>query len=93
MLRLFVPKYYRVKRGQTLRDISLAFGVAVGVLIRENGLQAEPQEGALLYIPEMRGNRYLAQAGESKTLLCGSDDTFFKKNGTHILYPGMIVVL
>ena len=93
MLRISVPKYYRVKCGQTLRDISLAFGVAVGVLIRENALQEEPQEGALLYIPDVRGNRYLAQAGDNKTLLCGSEEQFFQKNGTHILYPGMCVIL
>lgn len=93
MLRIFVGKYYRVKRGQTVQDVAAAFGVAVAVLIRENGLQSEIREGALLRIPDNRGNRYVAQAGDSKRLLCGSDERYFQKNGTHILYPGMTVIL
>lgn len=93
MLKIRIPKYYKVKRGQTLRDLSLAFGVAVGVLIRENGLAEELFEGQVLSIPDNRGDRYVAQAGDTKELLCGSDERYFQKNGTHILYPEMYVIL
>lgn len=93
MLKICVPKYYRVKNGQKIKDIALAFGVAVGVLIKENGLTEEPFEGQLLRISIVRGNRYLAQAGDTKALLCGDDERYYQKNGTHILYPGMWVIL
>lgn len=93
MLQISVPKYYVVKRGQTVKEIAFAFGVAVGLLIKENALKKEPYAGQRLIIPTERGDRYVAQAGDEKTLLCGSDEMYYKKNGTHILYPGMSVIL
>ena len=93
MLQISVPKYYRVKQGQTVKDVAAAFGVAVGVLIRENALTQELYVGQVLKIPTARGNRYVAQAGDTRTLLCGSDEQYFQKNGTLTLYPGMSVIL
>lgn len=93
MLKLKIPKYYVVKEGQTLKEISRVFGVAVGVLIRENRLSGEVFAGQALRIPEERGNMYVAQVGDTKTLLCGSEQRYFQRNGTHILYPEMHVVL
>lgn len=93
MIQISVPKYYRVKQGQKIKDIAFAFGVAVGILIKENGLTEEPWQGQCLYIPNVRGNRYLAQAGDTKALLCGDDEKYYQKNGTYILYPGMSVIL
>ena len=93
MLKLRIPKYYKVKGRQTLQDVSTAFGVAVGVLIRENRLTEELFDGQILYIPAERGDRYVAQVGDTKTLLCGSEERYFQRNGTHILYPEMQVIL
>ena len=93
MLQICVPKYYRVKHGQRIKDISLTFGVAAGVLIKENHLTGEPYQGQMLVIPAKRGNRYVAQAGDTKALLCGNEENYYQKNGTHILYPGMSVIL
>ena len=93
MLKVKIPKYYIVKEGQTLKDISRVFGVAVGVLIRDNRLTEEVFAGQALYISEVRGNVYVAQAGDTKSLICGSEQQYFQRNGTHILYPEMQVIL
>ncbi|MBQ8322479.1 MAG: LysM peptidoglycan-binding domain-containing protein [Clostridia bacterium] len=93
MLKLEVRNYYKVKRGQSLREIASAFCVAERLLILENGLTEEVREGQLLRIPAERGNAYVAQCGQDKALLCGSGENFRRKNGTDTLYPGMRVIL
>ncbi len=93
MLKLHIPKYYIVKRGQTVREIAKTFGVAVRVLVVENRLGQEVQAGQILKIPALRGDLYVAQAGDNKILLCGSEENYRTRNGTDILYPQMLVVL
>lgn len=84
---------YRVKKGQTLQDIALAFSRPARLIAVFNGLTEEPKEGEILLIPETEGNLYTVRGGESKTLLCGSDEAFLKKNGTACLYPTQTVLL
>ncbi len=84
---------YRVKKGQTLNDVANTFFCPVSVLVRENALTSEISEGEVLRIPSERGNLYTVRGGESKTLLCGSDEAFYEKNGTHCLYPTQKVFL
>ena len=43
----------------------------------------------VLKIPEARGNEYFVQEGDTKALLCGSEENFRLKNGTDIFYIGM----
>jgi hypothetical protein len=93
MLRLRICQFYRVKHGQTLKEIAKAFCVAESLLAQENRLTGEPFAGQILSIPAQRGNAYTAKEGESKALLCGSDEGYKEKNGTDILYPGMRVIL
>ena len=93
MLKIDIPNFYKVKRGQTLGEIAAAFCVAERALVKENGLTEPPFEGQILRIPKERGNAYIASFDDSKTLLCGSEENFYKKNGTDILYAGMRVIL
>jgi hypothetical protein len=93
MLKTEIPKFYKVKKGQTLAMIARAFSTTESLLVRENGLTAPIFEGQILKIPRVRGNVYVAKAGESKKLLCGSAENFEKRNGTAVLFPGMRVVL
>lgn len=79
--------YYRVKRGQTVREIARAFLLPARVLAAANGLVEEVRAGQVLRIPPRAGNLYTVRGGESKTLLCGSPENFFKKNATSCLYP------
>ena len=93
MLRSVWQKYYKVKEGQTLRAIAEAFCVSEFLLVKINGLQAQPLAGQVLEIPASRGNAYTVKQGDTKTLLCGGEEQFAYKNGTDILYLGMRVIL
>ena len=92
-LSLVVPKYYRVKRGQTVSSVAEAYGLTPALLARANDLTEEVEEGQVLLIPRAEGNLYTVRGGESKTLLCGSPEKFEQKNGTACLYIGQVVLL
>ena len=85
--------YYRVKRGQTLALIAETFRIPVSVLVKENALEKEVEEGQVLSIPASRFHLYRVRGGESKTLLCGSAAQFRELNATDCFYPGQIVFL
>jgi len=93
MLKLVWKNFYQVKNGQRLKDIAAAFCVSEYLLAKENGLTNEPLCGQILKIPAERGNAYYVREGDTKRLLCGSDENFYRKNGTHIFYIGMRVIL
>ena len=93
MLRLEQRKFYRVQAGQTLKEIASAFCVSEFLLAKCNHLKSPPQTGQILFIPNERGNAYIAEQGDTKALLCGSEENFERKNGTDILYLGMRVIL
>ena len=93
MLRLEQRKFYRVQAGQTLGEIASAFCVSEFLLAKCNHLKSPPQTGQILFIPNERGNAYIAEQGDTKALLCGSEENFERKNGTDILYLGMRVIL
>ncbi len=89
----FVPKFYRVKDGQTLAMVADAFSVPMTLLARENELRGEPFAGQVLSIPQHCGNVYRVKGGETRTLLCGSPENFLARNGTSALYPTQKVFL
>ena len=91
MLKVKRKKFHKVKSGQTVAQISEFYKIPARLLVKENGLSAEPFEGQILYLPPTQGNYYTAQAGDSKDLLCGSKENYQRKNGTDILYPEMKV--
>ena len=85
--------YYRVKKGQTLSEIARTFLVPARVLAVANGLTEEVRAGQVLKIPARAGNLYVVRGGESKTLLCGSPESFERKNATVWLYPAQEIFL
>ena len=91
MLNTVYRQFYQVKKGQTLAEIANYFSVSERLLAKENGLSAPPFAGQILLIPKARGNAYTVQAGDSKALLCGSEENYRLKNGTDIFYLGMKV--
>ena len=84
---------YRVKRGQTLCCVAHAFGLPPRVLAAENGLSEELFEGQLLKIPAAAGNLYIVRGGESRRLLCGSEENVERRNKTALLYIGQSVLI
>ena len=93
MLKIERVKYYKVKSGQTLREIAAFFSVSEYRIVELNGLKEEVWCGQLLKIPTETGNSYIVQAGDSKELLCGSAENYRQKNGTDNFYIGMRVIL
>ena len=91
MLKTVFRRYYRVKKGQTLEEIAEYFSVSERLLVKENGLTEAPFAGQILTIPTERGNAYTVQEGDTKALLCGSEENFYRKNGTGAFYIGMRV--
>ena len=91
MLKRVEWQFYQVKRGQTLQEIAEYFSVSERLIVKANGLSVPPYAGQILYIPKARGNAYTVQAGDTKALLCGSEENYEKKNGTDIFYIGMQV--
>lgn len=93
MLKTERRAYYKVKTGQSLREIAEYFSVAERLLAKENDLKAPPYAGQLLVIPKECGNAYLVREGDTKELLCGSEEEYRRKNGTDVFYIGMRVIL
>lgn len=91
MLKIEKPKFYKVKKGQTVRSVAAAFGVPPTLLVSINNLEREAEEGMILQIPKEDGNLYTVQAGDSKKLLSGSDENYEKRNKTPLCYPGLTV--
>lgn len=92
-LSLDRKSYYRVKRGQTVSSIAAVYGCPPRVLAALNGLKEEVREGQVLLLPEKKYDLYTVRGGESKALLCGSEEKFAKKNMTKRLYPFQTVFL
>lgn len=93
MLKTEKCQYYKVKEGQTLLGIAEYFSVSEWLLVKENDLKAPPHAGQILVIPRETGNRYTVRAGDTKELLCGSEENYLRKNGTDVFYIGMRVIL
>ncbi len=93
MLKTEFVKYYKVKKGQDIGEIAAYFSVSPYLLARENSLTAAPCEGQILSIPTERGNAYVVREGDSKEMLCGSEENYRKRNGTDIFYIGMRMIL
>ena len=91
-LSLVRPARYRVKRGQTLLAVALAFSVPPRLLAAVNALDCEPAGGQLLAVPPA-GDLYTVRGGETKALLCGSAQRFEERNATRCLYPSQQVFL
>ena len=92
MLKKVQRSWYQVKAGQTLPQIADYFCVSVWALAKENGLKKEVVAGQILSIPTTQGNAYTVREGDTKTLLCGSEEAYNRKNGD-IFYLGQRVLL
>lgn len=89
MLTIVIPKFYKVRKGQTLGMIAEAFSVPETRIVYDNSLKGEVSDGQILRLPAERHNLYVVRAGDTKTLLCGNAENYRKLNGTNAFYPGM----
>lgn len=93
MLKTEWVQFYKVQEGQSLEEIAAYFSVSPYLLAKRNGLSAPIEAGRILEIPCERGNAYCVREGDTKTLLCGSDENYFLRNGTEAFYIGMKIIL
>ena len=93
MLKTEKFDYYKIKEGQTLRAVAEYFSVSEYLLAKVNGLKAPIYQGQILKIPEEKGNAYVVREGDTKELLCGSEENYLRKNGTDAFYIGMRIIL
>ena len=92
-LRTVFRGYHIVREGQTLRGIAEYYSVSAYALAALNELRVEPLQGTVLKIPSERGNAYYAQPSDTPTLLCGSAESYARKNGVGYIYPNMLTLL
>jgi hypothetical protein len=92
MLKTAIRQPYKVKRGQTLSTLAREYSTTEYAIIARNALKEELYEGQLIYLPEP-SNVYVVQPTDTKILLCGSEERYFLKNGTHVFYPAMRVLI
>ena len=93
MLKTEQRQFYQVKKGQTLAQIAENFSVSQFLLVKINRLTAPPCAGQILQLPKEKGNAYTVQEGDTKVLLCGSEENYRALNGTDVFYIGMRVVI
>ncbi len=93
MLKTERVQYYKVKAGQSLRDIAAYFSLSPYLLAERNRLTSPPYTGQILEIPKERGNLYTVREGDTKALLCGSEEKYLRLNGTEAFYLGMQVIV
>lgn len=93
MLYSVSRQFHTVREGQNLQKIADYYSVSAYLLVQENSLTGELYAGQVLKIPSAKGNAYFVQEGDTKALLCGSEENYRKKNGTDIFYIGMRVIL
>lgn len=92
MLQLVRSKLYKVKNGQTVKGLAEELSTTAYAIVGENALLEELYEGQVIFLPQ-EANLYIVQAGDTKTLLCGGEEAYARKNRTAIFYPGMRVLL
>ena len=93
MLNVVNRVLYKVREGQSLKEIAEYFSVSEYLLASYNGLTEAPKKGQVLRIPSAQGNAYIVREGDTKAMLCGSEEKFREKNGTDVFYIGMRVIL
>ncbi len=79
--------------GQSLQEIAAYYSVSPYLLAVENRLTEAPKAGGILKIPARRGNAYVVREGDTKALLCGSEERYEELNGTSVFYVGMTVIV
>lgn len=84
--------FYRVKKGDSVLSVSLKLKVPFTLLIADNNLFREIEEGDLLYI-KREGVFYTAQLGDSfESIACKFNTTaqeIMRKNRVEYLFYGL----
>ena len=88
---------YRVKHGENVRLLAVRFQTTAGLLIADNRLLAEVEEGDLLLVKKYQGRRYRITPSDTprslEKLFGVSYDKILETNKATYLYVGMDIIV
>ena len=89
--------FYRVKSNETVMSLSQKFKVPVGILIDDNNLKREVEEGDLLYICAPIGDVYIVKPLDSidsiaKKFGIEKQDLILKNKSPYFFYGEIIYI-
>ena len=88
---------YRVKQGETARLLATRFQTTVGLLIADNRLLGEVEEGDLLLVKKYQGRRYRIMPSDTPPSLQKtfgvSCEEILEKNKATYFYVGMDIIV
>lgn len=89
--------FYRVQQGDCLTELSRKFKIPVNVLIYDNNLKKDVEEGDILYFSVPEGKVYVSSPKDdfySVSKKYGvSEDELKEKNKTPYLYYGVLIII
>ncbi len=89
--------FYRVREGDNLYSLSKKFKTPVGILIYENKLNKEIEEGDVLYVFVPSGTVYTATPLDDYCSISKkfglTEEELKEKNKTPYLYYGVLIVV
>ena len=89
--------FYRVKKGDTLFTVSLKFSIPTSIIIDDNNLKKEIEEGDILYLSEPNGFSYVVKAGDTAESIADkfsvNPTELLLKNKTPYFFYGEIIVI
>ena len=89
--------FYRVKEGDSVLSLAERFSVPPVLLIKDNNLTEEIQNGDVLFICKTRGRTYTAKPFDTVESVAArfnvSAERLKETNGTDYLFYGLTVVI
>lgn len=93
MLKRDTISFYKVQKGEGIEGIARLFSLPPSLLVYENQLSKEVEEGEVLRLPKQSGNLYLVKIGDKKEDFFASEEEFQRKNGTKRWFVGQRIFL
>ena len=87
--------YYRVKKNDTLLTVSAKFYVPAAIIVADNLLNSEPNEGDILFIRKIEGRLYSVRPEDSAFSIAQrfgvSQTELLEKNKIPYVFAGEII--
>lgn len=87
--------FYRVQAGDSLFALSRRFGVPPVLLVRGNGLNAEIEEGDILWIPPAPARTYRVEVTDTEETISARFSRpageILEENGIDYLFPFLVL--
>lgn len=89
--------FYRVQQGDDLFKISTMFNIPTALIVAENNLKQEPEEGDILYIQVPDGNIYRVKPNDTALSIANNfgitESELLEKNKIPYVFVGEILII